>query len=150
MSRQLLDSPFLSDHTHSRVRRDRPETLHQYLIWLRRAVFLEYPDHLNDSDLGEGGTPNLNREFIAYVEGSPYARDEDGSYRFPLRAALAFVARGPRNGSGNPFMARFVYAISRGLPWSDVSGAFGIPPDVSPVYAKEALARVFDAYQDFS
>lgn len=151
MSRQAIVAPYFGDHITSKARsRKRPESLHQYLLWLRTVLLEEYPEHLHTADLGEGGTPNLNGQFLTYIDGDPYQRNEDGSYIAPLRAALTFISNGPRHGSGNPYMARFCYAISRGMDWDDVSAKFGIPDAVSEIYAKEALRRLYDAYQDFA
>lgn len=127
-----------------------PKNLRLLLHWLRRQMEYEYPDKLTDSEIGEGGTPNLGRAFIAYLDGSPFATDVDGYYRWPLKAAIAFMAHGPRGNSGDPFMARFCYLVTRcDYDWSMAAARMGIKDEIAEVYATESLRRLWRYFTHF-
>lgn len=142
----MRPEPFAIAHGQSRIERlaAPPDTLDGLLLWFRKEWADDMPVRLHDHYLDDGGAPRLAPAFRAFIDSSPFSTDQDGFYRWPIRAALAFTAR------GDPFMARFLFGLAHnGGDWRGLCDRIGIPPQVAPVYTHEALRRIRVAFRDF-
>ncbi len=151
----------------------RPRDFGAYLRWFLAAWAEELPDRLHSRgvwrDYGSHavggstlGSPRLHDAFRSYIEGSPYQTDYDprldadernAVYVRPIHRALQCMTGtyvGPLDSDvgPRPFMARFLFALAcSGGDWSRISTAFGLPPQVAPIYAEKALERLWNEYE---
>lgn len=168
-----LEQPHLNDHRRSIehvAQRAAPRGLHRLMLWFLEEWSAEIPDRLHKADVwrdyvklgqedrkAEGGsllgTPNYADAFRTYVEGSPFATDLDNRYLRPVHAAIARLC-GRQGHSGEthklqpaPFMARFLFRLALTADLDIASSSMGIPPQVQPIYAEQALYRLWKAYE---
>jgi len=139
-----------------------PQTLKGLLRWYVHAFDTETPerlhkgevwrDHVTVSEMDEGvqakggshlGSPALADGFRRVLEGSASQIDEDGYYRYPIRAALSRLSR------RKPFMAQFLVrlAMCEG-DWRSVADALGFPHEFVETYAEAALRRLWRTTYD--
>ena len=124
-------------------RRTEPPNLRSLVVDLRRAYQDEVPRTLHKHDVDGGGTPAYSGSFAAYLYGSPFQTDDDGTYQTPFRRCLASMHR---EGDGpTSQMARIVAGITVGgmNPEEAVEAEFGLTETwVCKAIAERAL-RVF-------
>lgn len=85
------------------------------------------------------GTDGITGPAAEYVNDSPYAIDEDGYYKWPLKAALATL------GKRDPYLARFLRALpGHGWEPTDTALALAVPLYVpcADRYALYALSKL--------
>lgn len=98
------------------------------------------------------GAPAYADDFRRYLENSPFETDPDGRYVRPVHAAMARMAgRGGFTGpteklAAAPFMARFLFRLATSADLTFAAASLGIPPQVTQVYAEQALFRLWSVY----
>ena len=134
---------FADEHAKSwNVRFDRrtePPNLRALVIDLRRAYQDEVPRTLHKHDVDGGGTPAYSPSFEAYLYGSPFQTDDDGTYQTPFRRCLAAMAQSTEMATRD--MAQVVFRIAVG--GQDPEDAVWIVgADVGmPLWARKAIAE---------
>ena len=172
MSRQSLEQPHLVAHRASVsnvARRAVPKGRVALLRWFLAEWADEVPDRLHKDEVwrdyvastenrsGQGGSllgaPQYADAFRSYIEGSPFATDIDGRYVRPVHAAIALLCgrqghEGPTHKlAPHPFMARFLFRLALTGSVEEAATSMGIPPQVMPVYAEQALYRLWRGYE---
>lgn len=171
-ARLNLEQPHLDAHRASievTAAKAAPRGLPKLLAWFLTEWALEIPDRIHKGDVwrdyvrltedrkGQGGsllgTPQTADDFRSYIEGSPFATDQDGRYVRPIHAGIARMC-GRQGHSGPtfalhpyPFMARFLFRLACTGDLLVSSESMGIPPQVQHVYAEQALFRLWRTYE---
>lgn len=171
-ARLALEQPHLTEHRASVAtvaERAVPRGLPRLLAWFIGEWSSEVPERIHKGDVwrdyvrldedrkGQGGsllgTPQYADEFRSYIEGSPFATDQDGRYVRPVHAAIARVCgrqghEGPSHQLAPfPFMARFLFRLATTGDLAVSSESMGIPPQVQHVYAEQCLYRLWRTYE---
>ena len=170
-ARLTLEQPHLDEHRRSVTvvaSKAAPRGLHQLLVWFLTEWANEVPSRIHKGDVwrdyvrldedrkAEGGSrlgsPQYAEDFRRYIEGSPFETDMDGRYARPIHAAIARIC-GRQGHAGPteklapyPFMARFLFRLATTGDVVQACTSMGIPPQVQPVYAEQALYRLWRGY----
>jgi hypothetical protein len=133
-------------------------TLHALIVWYRRMWWYETPsfnqavnpntmhtERANTTGSLGAHCRTVNTDFPgsvwAYITDSPYAMDEDGYYRWPLHAALAYMAR------RSPLMVRFLRRLpAYGYDVEALAWDMGIPEEKTAEYATVAIRTLRTRY----
>lgn len=170
-ARLSLEQPHLADHARSVAvvaSKAAPRGLHQLLTWFLREWANEVPSRIHKGEVwrdyvgltedrtGQGGsllgTPQYAEAFRRYIEGSPFETDPDNRYARPIHAAIARICgrqghEGPTSKlAPYPFMARFLFRLAMTGDLAQAGTSMGIPVQVQPVYAEQALYRLWRGY----
>lgn len=170
-ARLTLEQPHLADHTRSVeqvARKAAPRGLPALLHWFLTEWAHEVPDRIHKGDVwrdyvglmedrkAEGGSrlgsPQYAEAFRRYLEGSPFETDQDGRYARPIHAAIARICgrqghEGPTERlAPYPYMARFLFRLATTGDVAQACASMGIPPQVQPIYAEQALYRLWRGY----
>jgi len=160
--REAMNLPYRVDLERSELRRARmamqPMTLGGFVRWGRYAYSMEPPFRLHSHHAGEGGTPQMTGEFMAWLrsaesKGVACAEDEDGFLRTPLRCAV-FELHGRVEGTERAGLAHVAYDLASsdstlpGLSPSldDIGRRYGLPFWSMNVIGMEALRRLWEKY----
>ena len=170
--RRSLEQPHLSEHhrsIESVASRSAPRGVHRLMLWYLGEWQAEVPSQIHKADVwrdyislteerrAEGGsllgTPQYAEGFRRYIEGSPFETDPDNRYVRPVHAAIARLC-GRQGHEGltpklqqAPFMARFLFRLAVTADLVQAGTSMGIPVQVQPIYAEQALYRLWKAYE---
>jgi hypothetical protein len=130
----------------------RPSTS-ELLGWFRACCHEEIPLTIHQPVVGRApvqeshtthdGAPAFTTPFEGYLAGSPWERDVDGSYRRPLRAALATMAK------AHPLAIRRLDVLARvDADCARAAERLGWDPDMALFYFDGALRRLRGIYRE--
>jgi hypothetical protein len=127
----------------------------ELLRWFRDSCRAEIPRRIHQpvvsrapvqaSHTTADGAPAWSAAFEGYLAGNPYERDADGSYRRPLEAALATLAKAhPEAGDRLAVLAR------NDADWAKAAEALGWDRDLGRFYFEAALWRLWGIWREES
>ena len=105
----------------------------------RSGVWHDPGDGMGDPEAGKGSrlsTPAHTDAFVRFMRAvdSPSALDQDGHYRYPVRACLSRLSR------RNPLTARMLYRLSiHGGNWRTLADQMSYPDEFMELYLERAL-----------
>lgn len=126
-----------------RVADETPERLHRAEVWHDEVSSHERSEGVQPVGSSASGAQAWAGEFKAIMQSSPSITDEDGFYRFPVRAALSRMSR------RRPLMARFLFALGMaGGDWQRLADQRGWAYEEMQTYAEAALTALWDGWYD--
>jgi hypothetical protein len=157
VGRALLASPHALEHdASSRYQNDRvanrPRTLRALLRWAEREYAAEPPVKLHRMTEDAGGGPAMTGQAASYLGFSQIAepndwrrlaeaKDAEGSYRTPMRAAIERIGPEPRRRFLRDLLTNVLYP-------SEVAAHHGIPEWCAGDVMYQSLNALYDGWRD--